>query len=52
MQQLFEILAARDSAREVSAVGTAQVAAISSTAATGQLAPVNPGFTSQCGVVA
>ena len=48
-QQLFEICAARDSARGVSAVGTAQVAATSTTATTRQLTPVNPGTTSQCG---
>ena len=45
---MFEIHAARDSARG----GTAQVAATSTTATTGQLAPVNPGTTSQRGAAA
>jgi hypothetical protein len=56
MQQLFEIRAARDTARDVSAVGTtttptaAAIAAAATTGRPGQLTAVNPGNTSQRGV--
>jgi hypothetical protein len=56
MQQLFEIRAARDTARDVSAVGTtttpavAAIAAAATTGRLGQLTAVNPGNTSQRGV--